>query len=139
MSVFSIHEAAELLGVSAKTLRHCAQAGHLATTATPSGQCAVDGTELARFANTLNTAPRNPLIRWQVATRNEFPGLVTSVVQDHVMAQVEIQSGPHRIVSLMPTELVDHLHLKPGVHVVASVTSANVIVWPKPNDHPSIP
>lgn len=55
------------------------------------------------------------------------------------MAQVEIQSGPHRIVSLMPTALVDHLNLKPGVPAVASVTSANVIVRPKPGNHPSIP
>lgn len=73
MSVFSITEAAELLGVSADSLCHCAQAGQLAITATPSGQCAVDGTELARFANTLNTAPRKPLARSQVSTRNEFP------------------------------------------------------------------
>ena len=60
--------------------------------------------------------------------RNRFPGLVTRVVKDTVMAQVEIQAGPHRFVSLLSREAVDELGLEPGVLAVAAVKSTNVSV-----------
>ncbi|HEX4101986.1 MAG TPA: TOBE domain-containing protein [Pseudonocardiaceae bacterium] len=130
MSIFSIDEAARLIGVSDDTLRRWADAGQLATIATKAGQRGVDGAELARFATSLNTAPSDPVA---ISARNEFPGLVTRVIiRDHVMAQVEIQAGPHRIVSLMPVEIVDKLKLKPGIHAVASVKFTNVMVRPNP-------
>lgn len=132
MSVFSIGEAARLLGVSDDTLRHWADAGQLAITPTKSGRRGVDGAELARFATSLNTTPSDPLAPQHVSARNEFPGLVTRIIRDQVMAQVEIQAGPHRVVSLMPVEVVDKLKLKPGVQAVASVTSTNVIVHTRP-------
>lgn len=44
------------------------------------------------------------------------------------MAKVEIQVGPHRIVSLMSAEAVDELGLEPGVLAVASVKSTSVVV-----------
>ena len=135
MSVFSINEAAWLLGVDEDTLRRWVDAGQLATT-TQSGHDGVDAEELTRFASSLNTAPRDPAAPSHVLASNTFPGVVTKVIRDHVLAQVEIQAGPHHVVSLMPTEVVDTLGLKPGVHAVASVTSANVIVGLNPHDHP---
>jgi molybdopterin-binding protein len=53
---------------------------------------------------------------------------VTNVVRDTVMAQVEIQAGPHRIVSLMSREAADELELEPGVIAIASVKATNVVV-----------
>ncbi len=44
------------------------------------------------------------------------------------MAQVELQCGPHRVVSLMSREAADDLGLAPGVVAVASVKSTNVVV-----------
>jgi molybdopterin-binding protein len=55
-------------------------------------------------------------------------GIVTRVVRDGVMAQVEIQAGPHKIVSLMSREAADELGLEPGVLSVAVVKSTNVLV-----------
>jgi molybdopterin-binding protein len=136
MSVFSIKEAAWLLGVDEGTLRRCVDAGQLAITATTSGQEGVDGEELARFASSLNTAPSDPGSASHVLFRNEFPGVITRIIRDQVMAQVEIQAGPHRIVSLVPAEVVDKLNLKPGVDAVASVTSANVTVRLNRDDRP---
>ena len=133
MSVFSIDEAAWLLGVSTDTIRHCADVGQLATTTMASGQYAVDGAELARFAKSLNSAPSSsPEVPSHAPARNQFPGLVIRVVRDHIMAQVEIQAGPHRIVSLVPVKVVDKLKLKPGSHAIASVTPTDVIVRPSP-------
>ena len=62
------------------------------------------------------------------SVRNRFSGLVTRVVRDTVMAQVEIQAGPHRFVSLMSREAADELGLEPGVLAVAAVKATNVSV-----------
>ncbi len=62
------------------------------------------------------------------SVRNRFSGLVTRVVKDTVMAQVEIQAGPHRFVSLLSREAVDELGLEPGVLAVAAVKATNVSV-----------
>ncbi len=53
---------------------------------------------------------------------------MTKVVKDTVMAQVEIQAGPHRFVSLLSREAADELGLEPGVLAVAAVKSTNVSV-----------
>ena len=62
------------------------------------------------------------------SARNRFVGLVTRVIRDTVMAQVEIQAGPYRVVSLMSREAADELGLEPGVLAVAAVKSTNVVV-----------
>ena len=62
------------------------------------------------------------------SVRNRFSGLVTRVVRDTVMAQVEIQAGPHRFVSLLSREAADELGLEPGVLAVAAVKATNVSV-----------
>ena len=62
------------------------------------------------------------------SARNHFPGIVTGVSKDGVMAQVEIQAGPHRVVSLMSREAADELGLDVGVAAIASVKATNVVV-----------
>ncbi|HZD15649.1 MAG TPA: TOBE domain-containing protein [Pseudonocardiaceae bacterium] len=134
MPVFRIGEAARLLGVSDDTLRRWADAGRLASTTTESGRRGVDGAELARLAAALGA---DPAPRLPVSACNQLSGLVTRVVRDQVMAQVDIQVGPHRIVSLMSSEAVDELGLEPGVPAVATVRSTSVVVTlapPPPND-----
>jgi len=119
-------EAARLLGVSPDTVRRWADQGRLETTRTGGGHREVVGTELARLALELGDEPTDAAR--SVSARNRFPGLVTRVVRDTVMAQVEIQAGPHRIVSLISTEAADALGLEPGVPAVASIKSTNVVV-----------
>ena len=62
------------------------------------------------------------------SARNRFPGIVTKVVKDKVTAHVEIQAGPHRVVSLMTREAADELGLAPGVLAVAAVKATSVVV-----------
>jgi molybdopterin-binding protein len=90
----------------------------------------IDGAQLARFAEEIAEASGGPASRVVVAEsmRNRFTGLVTRVVRDTVMAQVEIQAGPHRFVSLLSREAVDDLGLEPGVLAVAAVKATNVSV-----------
>jgi len=125
-----MREAAHFLGVSDDTLRRWADAGRIRLIVDASGRRAIEGAELARFAEenaALSPQPEPQPVVMESA-RNRFVGLVTRVVRDTVMAQVEIQSGPHRIVSLMSREAADELGLEPGVTAIAAVKSTNVVV-----------
>jgi len=128
--IYRIREAADLLGVSDDTLRRWADGGRVATTTDQAGRQGIEGAVLAGFATELaassDRAGPGPVVA--ESARNRFQGLVTRVVRDTVMAQVEIQAGPHRIVSLMSREAADELRLEPGVLAVAAVKSTNVVI-----------
>jgi molybdopterin-binding protein len=130
MPIFRIKEAANLLGVSTDTLRRWADGGRIGTTTDAAGRLAVDGVELARLAQDLAPAADHGESSIVVANsvRNRFGGLVSRVTRDTVMAQVEIQAGPHRFVSLLSREAADELGLEPGMLAVAAVKATNVSV-----------
>jgi molybdopterin-binding protein len=127
---FRIKEAADLLGVSDDTLRRWADGGRIDTFNDSSGRLAVDGVALARLARELAESADHGDNRAVIAhsVRNRFSGLVSRVVRDAVMAQVEIQAGPHRFVSLLSREAADELGLEPGVLAVAAVKATNVFI-----------
>jgi molybdopterin-binding protein len=130
MPTFRIKEAAGLLGVSDDTLRRWADGGRVETTTDASGRRAVDGVALARLAQDLAETADHAEGTTVVAhsARNRFQGLVTRVIRDTVMAQVEIQAGPYRVVSLLSREAADELGLEPGMLAVATVKATNVSV-----------
>ena len=121
---YSLSHAARLLGVSPDTVRRWAEAGRFPTATGPTGRRSVAGPDLASFAQSLADEPESR----QTSARNSFPGLVTRVQRDGVVAQVDIQAGPHRVVSLMTSEAVDELGLASGVEVVALVKAPAVVV-----------
>ena len=124
-----MREAAELLGVSDDTVRRWADAGRLQTT-TEGGRLAIDGAVLARFCEELNRSEERPEQQPVVreSARNRMRGLVTRVVRDTVMAQVEIQAGPFRLDSLLSRAAADELGLAPGSLAVAAVKATTVVV-----------
>lgn len=128
MPTYRIRDAANLLGVSPDTVRRWAEAGRLATDRDAAGRQVVDGKVLAAFAQELAAREPEGLGAGTHSVRNRLTGLVTKVVRDTVMAQVEIQAGPHRIVSLISREAADDLGLEPGVLAVAAVKSTDVAV-----------
>ena len=127
LATFRMGQAAQLLGVSTDTIRRWADAGRLPTTRTDGGRRVVDGVALAEFARTLAVEPDAGAIV-SGSARNRFTGIVTRVVTDTVMAQVELQAGPHRVVALLSREAVDELGLAPGMLAVAAVKATNVVV-----------
>ena len=127
MPQFRIADAARLLGVSDDTVRRWVDSGALPAQTDGSNRKVVDGAALAAFARRHATAPPDPSHVGRSA-RNRFVGLVTEVVTDTVMAQVELQCGPHRVVSLISSEAVRELGLEPGVLAVAVVKSTNVVI-----------
>ncbi len=124
-AAFTVREAAALLGVSDDTVRRWADAGRL-NLQKGDGRATIRGSELATLAQELAREDLFPQAR--SSARNRITGIVTRVQKDGVMAQVDIQAGPFRVVSLMSREAVDELGLEPGSLAVASVKATNVIV-----------
>jgi len=124
--MFRIGEAAELLGVSSDTMRRWVDGGRLVAGRDEHDHRVIDGVALAEFARSLSTEPDE---RADVSSaRNRLRGIVTNIVRDRVMAQVDIQAGPFRIVSLMSREAVDALDLEVGSVAVAVIKSTTVVV-----------
>jgi len=124
---YRIAEAAELLGVSDDTVRRWVDSARLPAVRPGAGPTLVDGAELARLAAELRESP-DPGITRSSSARNRLSGIVTRVLRDTVMAQVEIQAGPFRLVSLMSREAADDLGLEVGVRAVATVKATQVSV-----------
>lgn len=130
MTVYRFAEAADLLGVSDDTVRRWADQDRFPVTSTPQGGAGVAGADLAHLASDVANLPEGgPSMG---SARNRMRGIVTNVVRDTVMAQVEMCCGPYRIVSLISAEAVADLGLEPGSVAVASVKSTNVTVELEP-------
>lgn len=124
MTTFRISEAAALLGVSSDTVRRWVDTGRLRAERDEHGHRQVNGGDLAAFAR----AQVESVDGGRSSARNHFRGIVTEVIKDAVMAQVEIAAGPFRVVSLMSRQAADELGLTPGVVAIAVIKSTNVVV-----------
>jgi molybdopterin-binding protein len=129
---YRIGEAAELLGVSPDTVRRWADGGRMAAVRDEQGHRFIDGVELAAFARAQGGPPGGGA--HPSSARNRLRGIVTAVTRDAVMAQVDIQAGPFRIVSLMSRESADELDLKVGSVAIAVIKSTTVVVETPPPD-----
>jgi molybdopterin-binding protein len=122
---YRIGDAARLLGVRVETLRRWERDGKIRTSRTSGGQREVPAGEVARLLAERRATQPAPA---HTSRRNAFPGVITKVTKDKVSALVEIQAGPHRIVSLITREAADELGLKPGMEAVATVKATSVMV-----------
>jgi molybdopterin-binding protein len=127
MSQIRIRDAALFLGVSDDTVRRWIDNEVIGSAKDESGRTVVDGLDLARLARDNAVLPADPSEVGRSA-RNRFVGLVTEIIMDKVMAQVELQCGPYRVVSLMSSEAVRELGLEPGSVAIAVVKATTVIV-----------
>ena len=129
MPEYRLARVAELLGVSDDTVRRWVDAGRLQSHEDSSGHRVVAGAELAEFArSSAADKDRSAASLTPASARNHLAGIVTAVKRDDVMAQVDMQCGPFRVVSLMSREAADELELEPGVTAVASVKATTVVV-----------
>lgn len=127
MTMLRVREIAVLLGVSEDTVRRWIERGSLPATTDPSGRTVVEGQAVADLARSRAAAPRDG-VSGSSSARNRFTGLVTAVRADGVMAQVDLQCGPFRVVSLMSSEAVEELGLVPGSLATAVVKATTVVV-----------
>jgi molybdopterin-binding protein len=126
MQSYTIGQAARLLGVSPDTARRWADAGRIATHRDESGRRQIDGRDLAAFSTEIAQAAQGDEEAPYTSARNAFPGIVTAIKLGDVAAQVEIQAGPHRLVSLLTREAVEELGLEVGMRATARVKSTSV-------------
>ena len=122
---YRIGQAAQTLGVRVETLRRWEREGSLRTERTPGGQRLIPASEVARLLAERRAASATPT---HTSRRNAFPGVVTKVTKDKVSALVEIQAGPHRVVSLITREAAEELGLRAGMHATATVKATSVMV-----------
>ncbi|QXQ10148.1 molybdopterin-binding protein [Paeniglutamicibacter sp. Y32M11] len=127
MTKLRVSEAARFLGVSDDTIRRWTENGNLTPLKDDSGRLAVDGLELAHLARGQAQLPDDPSSAASSA-RNRFVGLVTGITMDTVMAQVELQCGPFRVVSLMSSEAAREMNLELGSIATAVVKATTVII-----------
>ena len=125
--------AAEMLGTSVDTVRRWVDAGRIPSRRSPRGQREVALADVSRLAadrrhDAEAASPRRGRVSIGTSARNRFPGVVTRIVKDRVAAVVEIQAGPHRLVSLMTAEAVDELGLRVGDQATGVVKATNVVV-----------
>jgi len=125
MQTYTLREAADLLGVSVDTARRWAETGRLSSTTDSHGRRTLDGPSLAQF---MVSQSDEPVGSRTSSMRNRFTGIVTKVTRGDVAAQVEVQAGPHRFVSLLTREAVDELDLHEGDLAIAVVKATNVSV-----------
>jgi molybdopterin-binding protein len=122
-----IGDAAEILGVSVDTLRRWEEDGRFHAERSAGGQRRVPIGEVTRLLAERNRqVARRPIVAQ--SARNRFEGIVTRVQKDGVAAVIEVQAGPHRLVSLMTAEAADDLGLEPGAEAICIVKATNVIV-----------
>ncbi|MGB3828529.1 MAG: TOBE domain-containing protein [Ornithinimicrobium sp.] len=127
MSHMRVAEAAELLGVSSDTVRRAIDSGRLSATKDASGKAVIPGVDVAALAAELHTAPTVGAVG-STSSRNQMRGIVTRIVMDTVMAQVDMQAGPFRLVSLLSAEAVREMGLEVGSVAVASIKATHVTV-----------
>jgi molybdopterin-binding protein len=117
-------DAARAIGVSADTLRRWERAGKLRTSRDAANRRRVPPGEVERLAG----RPDRHRAGDALSARNRFPGTVTSVEVDGVMAIVEIEAGPHRVTAAVTRDAVEELGLAPGVPATAAVKATSVMV-----------
>ncbi|MEU1210300.1 TOBE domain-containing protein [Nocardia sp. NPDC005825] len=128
MTNLRISEAAALMSVSDDTVRRWIDQGRLQSVRLDNGRLGVRGQDLAELLRSMSAETPEPGVTVAVSARNRMRGIVTRIVKDTVMAQVEMQAGPFRLVSLLSRESVDELGLEVGSVAVASVKSTHVVV-----------
>ncbi|MEV7521127.1 helix-turn-helix transcriptional regulator [Streptomyces sp. NPDC091371] len=126
MQSYTIGQAARLLGISPDTARRWADAGRVTTHRDETGRRLINGRDLAAFSIEVGQGAHTEDEEPYTSARNAFPGIVTAVRLGDVAAQVEIQAGPHRLVSLLTREAVEELGLEVGMRATARVKSTSV-------------
>jgi molybdopterin-binding protein len=122
--MLTMGEAARALGVSLDTLRRWDRAGKIRTVRDERNRRRVPESEVERLSPHPPRAPAGD----GLSARNRFPGVVRSVEVSGVMALVEIEAGPHRIVAAITRDAVEELGLAPGRPATAAVKATSVMV-----------
>ena len=113
-------DAARRLGISLDTLRRWDRDGRIRTRRDAANRRVVPLSEVERLQ------PREEA--HDLSARNRFRGVVREVKVEGLLAQVELQAGPYRVVSVVTREAVEQLGLEPGMEATALVKATSVML-----------
>jgi molybdopterin-binding protein len=116
---YSASQAAAALGISIETLRRWDRAGRIKTRRDGANRRVVAQSEIDRLRGSQGG---------ELSARNRFPGIIREIKADGLLAQVEIQAGPFRVVSVVTREAIDQLGLRPGAPATAIVKATSVLL-----------
>ena len=119
-SSYAVGEAARLLGVSLDTVRRWDRQGRIRTERDSANRRVVPAAEIDRL--------RARDAAHDLSARNRFRGVVREVKVEGLLAQVELEAGPFRVVSIVTREAVEELGLKPGMPATALVKATSVLL-----------
>ena len=117
---YTAGEAARRLGISLDTLRRWDREGRIRTRRDRANRRIVSASEVDRLRGA--TSPH------ELSARNRLSGTVREVKVEGLLAQVEIEAGPFRIVSVITREAAEELALEPGDPATAVVKATSIMV-----------
>lgn len=117
---YNAGEAAKLLGISLDTLRRWDRQGRIKTRRDRANRRLVPASEIDRL--------RRPDLPADLSARNRFSGIVREVKREGLLAQVELEAGPFRVVAVITREAADELELSPGTPATAVVKATSVLI-----------
>jgi molybdopterin-binding protein len=116
---YSASEAAAALGISVDTLRRWDRDGRIRTRRDAANRRTVTAGEVARLRG---SEPH------ELSARNRFRGIVREIKAEGLLAQVELEAGPFRVVAVVTREAVEELGLTPGAPATAIVKATSVML-----------
>ncbi len=117
---YGVAEAARLLGISIDTLRRWDRQGRIRTRRDHANRRVIPASEIERLRGGNGSG--------DLSARNRLTGVVRRIEREGLLAQVEIEAGPFRVVAVITREAADQLELEPGVPATAVVKATSVLV-----------
>jgi len=118
--MYTAGEAARRLGISIDTLRRWDRQGRIRTQRDRANRRVVTASEVERL--------RGGSLHHDLSARNRLTGTVREVKIEGLLAQIELDAGPYRIVSVITREAAEQLALEPGDPATAVVKATSIMV-----------
>lgn len=134
MSLLTVRQAAERLGVGYSTLKHWIYEGRVRTRVTSGGHHRIPDAEVDRLLAPAQStaASRKPRERSgaivAISGRNQLRGYVDEVRIEGLLAQVRLRIGDQTLTAVITRDAVDELKLRRGDEALAIVKATEVMI-----------
>ena len=134
MSLVTVRDAANRLGVAYSTLKQWIYKGSVRTVRTDGGHHRISERELTRLLAQRDalpprrhqTAPGGVLV--SLSGRNRLRGVVEEVRREGLLAQVRLRIGDQQLTAVITADAIDELNLKRGEEATVIVKATEVMI-----------
>ena len=135
MSLLTVREAAQRLGVGYSTIKSWIYKGSIRTIKTEGGHHRISNTESQRGLSRHNNSPNsrtkartNGGILVSLSGRNRLTGFIEEVRTEGLLAQVRMRVGEQVLTAVITRDAVDELQLKRGDEATALIKATEVMI-----------